>query len=332
MKNNLNTCPLVAFIIVSWNNEDILPECLESISKQTYKNHVTTLIDNGSRDNTVNLIKKAYSWVNLVDTKDNLGFAKGNNVAIKKTFEKNHDVKYVVLLNSDARLDKDWLKLQIDFASKKPNGAIFQGTTLDYYNHNIIDSTHIYISRDGQGTQANWRKPYIGEKGPMKTFGSNAAACMISRKFIDEQPFRDQLFDERFFMYLEDVDLATRALVLGWDNYLVPGARAYHMGSVSSGKNPGFSLYMTFRNNTALLMKNMPTSIFIKMIPLVIRSDFHTIKHLYKNKQGSAAQKVIKGRIVGILRFPLYLRKMIIMKKSINISKQYLWHIMNIGY
>lgn len=331
LKNNNIDNPKVAFIIVSWNNANILPECLESIEKQTYKHHITTLIDNGSKDNTVKLITESFPWANLIDAGENLGFAKGNNIAIKQTLSDQPGIEYVVLLNSDARLDKDWLKCHIEFASKKPNGAIFQGTTLDYYNHNIIDSTHIYISRDGQGTQANWRQPYMGEKGPMKVFGSNAAACMISRKFIDEQPFKNQFFDERFFMYLEDVDLATRALVLGWDNYLVPGARAYHMGSASSGKNPGFSLYMTFRNNTALLLKNIPLGMLIKMVPLIVRVDFHTVRHLIRNNKRQAAMKVIKGRFVGVLMLPLYIRKTIIIHRSINISKEYLWHLMKKG-
>lgn len=331
MKNNVANGPKVAFVIVAWNNADILTECLESIEKQTYKNHTTTLIDNGSTDNTLSLIKESFVWVNLIEAKENLGFSKGNNRAINQTLKDNPEVDYVVLLNSDARLDKKWLEYCVEFASKKPNGAIFQGTTLDYYDHNIIDSTHIYISRNGQGTQANWRKLYMGENGPMKVFGSNAAACMISRKFIDGQPFKGKLLDERFFMYLEDVDLATRALVLGWDNYLVPGARAHHMGSASSGKNPGFSLYMTFRNNTALLMKNIPTVMLLKMTPSIIRVDIHTLRHLCRKKQYNAALKVMQGRIIGILRLPFYICKAIIIKKSTTISKEYLWHLMDRG-
>lgn len=331
MKNNFINSPKVAFIIVAWNNADILPECLESIEKQTYKNHTTTLIDNGSTDNTVKLINKSFEWVNLIEAKENLGFAKGNNKAINQTLENNSDIKYIVLLNSDARIDKYWLERQVEFANKKPHGAIFQGTTLDYYDHTIIDSTHIYISRNGQGTQANWRKLYTGERGPMKVFGSNAAACMISRKFIDEQPFKNRLFDEQFYMYLEDVDLATRALVLGWDNYLVPGAKAYHMGSASSGKNPGFSLYMTFRNNTALLVKNIPIRMILKMAPSIIAGDRDTVIHLYRRGQHSSAHKVIKGRLFGLLILPLYIKKAIKISKMRKISNEYLWHLMNKG-
>lgn len=331
MKNKNHNNPRVAIVIVTWNNADIISECLKSISSQTYKMHTTTIIDNGSQDNTVGLIKKSFPWVNLIESKDNLGFAKGNNEAINQILMNDLDVDYVVLLNSDASLDKEWLRHHIEFAKNKPNGGIFQGTTLDYYDSKVIDSTHIYISRNGQGIQANWRKLYIGEKGPMKIFGTNAAACMISRKFIDEQPFKNQLFDERFFMYLEDVDLAARALVLGWDNYLVPAARAYHMGSASSGKNPGFSLYMTYRNNAALLMKNIPAPVLLRMVPSIIRADFHTVRHLYREKKYSSMWKVIQGRFVGILRLPLYLRKTWLIKRSTTIPKDYLWHFMDRG-
>jgi GT2 family glycosyltransferase len=236
-----------------------------------------------------------------------------------------------MLLNTDATIAPDWTEKVVAFASRKPRGALYQGTTLDYYNHQVIDSTHIYVSHNGQGTQGNWRH-FVGlEKGPKKVFGVNAAACLISRSFIEAQPF-DTYFDEALFMYLEDVDVAARATVMGWDNYLVPGARAYHMGSVSSGKNPGFSLYMTFRNNSDVLFKNFPLGLLIRILPRLIRGDIDTIRELRRRGKPAAVRKVIKGRFVGLLRMPLFIAKRRKMNKARTIDANYLWSLMRNGY
>lgn len=324
--------PRVAFIILCWNNVDILAECFESIQAQTYKNHFTVMVDNGSADESVAFTKKNFPWVQVVETGRNTGFAMGNNIGIKHAIEHDSSVQHFVLLNTDARLDAAWLQQTVDFVRDKPKAATLQGTTLDYYNHRIVDSTHIYISRNGQATQGNWRHFYDGEMGPRKVFGANAAAIFITRAFIDAQPFGEELLDETMFIYLEDVDLATRATIMGWDNYLVPGARAYHMGSASSGKRPGFSLYMTFRNNTGLLVKNLPWKLIGRILPDLIRGDIATIRHLRRHGNGAGAKKVLKGRLIGLLLVPKFLLKRHKLKKHVTIDPDYLWQLMRRGF
>lgn len=323
--------PRVAVIVVAWNNEDILPGALDSVREQTYPAVDTYVIDNDSQDSTPVLVARDYPDVVLINGGSNLGFAKGNNVAIGHALSIRSDYEYLVLLNSDARLRADWIECMVQFAGHKPTGALFQSVTLDYFNPEIIDSTHVYVSTSGQGTQGNWRAPYLGPVGPIRVFGVNAAAAMISCRFVREQPL-GMLFDERMFMYLEDVDLSARATVLGWDNYLVPGTEAYHMGSVSSGKNPGFSLYMTFRNNTAMLIKNFPAPVLVRMLPRVVLGDIRTVKHLLRHDRYRAAWKVVQGRLVGIVRAPLYLDDRRRMAADRTVDAQYLTQLMRKGF
>lgn len=326
-----NPEPKVAFVLVCWNNQDLLEECFKSIESQDYMNHITIMVDNGSEDSSISYTRENFPWVDVIDSGQNHGFAKGNNIGIKRAISEHQDLEYLVFLNTDARLEKNWLRTLINFALCKPKGALFQSITLDYYDPKVIDSTHIYIARDGSGTQSGWRTPYISELGPKKVFGVNAAAAMISRSFIEEQPFND-LFNETMFMYLEDVDLSARATVMGWDNYVVPGTLAYHMGSASSGKNPGFSLYMTYRNNIALLAINMPFIIFVRILPALIRSDRHTLRHLKRIGQASSRSKLIKGRIIGFIRLPLYSASIFRMRRyRMKASKSFLWQIMRRG-
>lgn len=320
----------VVYIVVGWNNKDLLKECFESIENQTHKNTITYYVDNNSADNSVEFVKENFPKVVILAQDENTGFAKGNNIAIRQAI-KDDEVGFIALINSDARIDPQWTARIVEFASKKPKGAIYQGLTLDYYNHTIIDSTHIYISHNGQGTQGNWRHYVTKEMGPKKVFGVNAAACLISVDFIKTQPF-DTYFDETLFMYLEDVDVATRATVMGWDNYLVPGAAAYHMGSASSNKSPGFSLYMTFRNNSSVLYKNLPNKMLMRMLPMIIRGDIDTIRELRRRKQKGGIGKVVKGRLFGLLRVPLFRNKKKIMSSVSDIDYDYLWTLMKKGY
>ena len=327
----MNSDPKVAFIIVSWNNSDLLPECFESIEKQSYKNHITVLVDNGSKDDTVSMVKEKYPKVELIDAGTNLGFAKGNNRGIEHALKQYPSLEYCVFLNTDARLRDDWLGVMLDFAKRKPKLALAQSITLDYYDHRIIDSTHIYISQQGAGTQSGWRNPFRGYKGPRRVFGVNAAAALISCQFISSQPY-EHLLDETLFMYLEDVDLAARATIMGWECYSVSGTEAYHMGSASSGKNPGYSLYMTYRNNLAVLYKNLPLTIFLKIIPKLIISDYYTIRHLRTLKKGYLAKQIIKGRLVGLLRLPLFIGSAIkIRHYRYAIDHTALWDLMRTG-
>ncbi len=321
----------IAYIIIGYNNRDLIDECFESIEAQTFNRHTIIFVDNNSADDSVGHINQRYPGVKILAPGFNSGFAKGNNFGIDEALA-DPEIDYVALINTDARLDSRWAEKILDFAELKPKGALFQGTTMDYYDHQIIDSTHIFVARNGQGTQGNWRFFYQSEFGPKKVFGVNAAACMVSRKFIESQPFGRQLFDERMFMYLEDVDLAARATVMGWDNYLVPSARAYHMGSASSGKNPGFSLYMTFRNNCGMIYKNFPWRIIWRMTPGLIRGDIDTVKALRRQGKKAAARKVIKGRLVGLCYLPFYIAKRRKMRRAGKIDTEYLWQLMLKGY
>jgi GT2 family glycosyltransferase len=324
-----NRTPLVGIAVVSWNNKDIIGECLDSIKSQTYKEVYTVLLDNNSNDNTVNFVEKHYSWVKILESNRNLGFCKGNNMIIDELLKKNVD--YILLLNSDARLDKHWLKIILKIANDAPDGAMFQGKTLDYYNHKVIDSKYVFLNHNGQAIQAGFRESNDTKKLPFKVFGVNAAACLISTKYINEQPF-DTLFDEDLFMYLEDVDMSARATIIGWDNYYVPEAIAYHMGSASSSKNPGFSIYMVNRNNSALIYKNLPLSLIIKMIPKVIISDFQTIIHLYRGKRLYLIYKFISGRFVGLIILPKYIKKRHQIIKLKKIDSNHLWQLMSKGF
>lgn len=320
----------VAFIVVGWNNKDLLAECFDSISSQTYKNIKIIYVDNGSADDSVEFVKQNYPYIFCLDTGKNNGFAKGNNIGIKEALS-DKSVEYIALLNSDATLAKYWVENLLAFSKGKKNVAAMQGITLDYYNHNIIDSTHLYVARNSQATQGSCRERFVGIPSSFTTFGVNCAAAMFTRQFIEDQPYK-KFFDETMFMYLEDVDVALRSINMGYKNYCVKDTYAYHMGSASSKKNKNFPLYMTFRNNTGLLIKSMPIGLLLRLLPKLIRSDRLLKKELKRKGRITEAHAVRKGRLIGLLYTPHYLIKRCKMIGRKKVQKDYLWNLMNSGY
>jgi len=259
----------VAFCVVAWNNADVLPVCLDSLQAQSGVAFDIYLLDNGSTDNTRTVLAD-YPDIKVTWSSVNHGFARGNNRLIRQALD-DPDVQYVALINSDAALDPAWASSLTDFAEAHSNVGSLQGLTLDYFNHAIIDSTHIFVNSFLQAQQQGYgeaRKP-PGSYYPLKVFGVNAAACMYTRTMIESLPDRRHgFFDERFFMYVEDADVSYRALICGWDAWFVPNAIAYHMGSTSTKKRGSeYSLKMIARNLPAMVYKNTPGRVLRRSIP-----------------------------------------------------------------
>ena len=290
----------------------------------------TIVVDNGSHDDSVPYLEREHPDVEVMALGWNSGFSIANNTAIRQAF-KNPDVRYVALVNSDAHLAPDWMATVVAEALRKPKGASFQSLTLDYADHRMIDSHHIFVARNLQATQSGNRCVHDREFHTERVFGVNAAAALYSRAFLEAQPFEDYL-DEQLGMYLEDVDLAARAVVMGWESWFVSGTYAYHMGSASSKKRAsGFSLYMTWRNQPGMLISNLPARTLLRALPSAIKADVQTLAHLRRIGEHDLVPFVVKGRLVGLLRAPLFLRKRKRLAPYRVIDADLLWQLMRDG-
>jgi GT2 family glycosyltransferase len=318
--------PLASIVVLGWNNVDIIDECLKSIQAQTYKNCSIIYVDNGSEDGSVEYVRKNYPKIIVVDTGKNNGFAIGNNIGMKKALE-NKDCKYVGLLNTDATIAKDWLETLIAFGLDHPKAGSMQTPTYDYYDHRILDSYGIVVDHYGRAMQVGYRSE---RKAPSTRimFGTNAAASLFSRSFLESQPFGDDYLDSDLWMYLEDVDIAARATLTGWNNWFVNKSSAYHMGSASSNKRPGFSVFRIYRNNFPMIYKNFPLSILLRMIPGLILTDCRTIIELIRGRNKVALKAMLRGRVDGFALIPVMYKKRKIMLTHKTISNHDLWQLM----
>ena len=252
----------VSLIIVTWNSENHLPHCLDSLQKQSYKNFEIIIIDNGSSDNGITGIKERYPDLDIQVKKldKNMGFAVANNIGARIARG-----KWLALLNADAFPETDWLEKLLEAAEIYPNG-FFGSRQIQANAPNILDGEGDIYHISGLAWRKNYGYPVQKKHEIEMIFSPCAAAALYPRlDFLDIGGF-----DEDYFSYHEDVDLGFRLRLRGLSAYYVPQATVYHVGSASTGKLSDFSVYYGHRNLVWTYFKNMPSIIFWLFFPLHI--------------------------------------------------------------
>jgi len=296
------TYPFVSVVIPNWNGKKHLEVCLLSLMAQTHTNFEIIIVDNGSSDQSVEFVKKNYSSVKLISNSDNLGFAKATNQGIIDAL-KNKNVKYIATLNNDTRVKAKWLEELVKVAESDVNIGSCQSKMLNFYQPNIIDTIGIRIFKSFSVTGRGQGEIDQGQYDEVEEiFGACAGAALYKREML----LKIGLFDENFFAYLEDVDLAWRAHLAGWKCMYVPAAIVYHVHSATGGHKSSFSRYMGSRNRVWLIIKNASFKNLLYNLPLMIIWDFVDIFYAII-KYRDLVQ--LKGKISALSSAHIFLNK-----------------------
>lgn len=269
----------ISVIIPTWNGEKILKDCLNSLLEQTYQSFEVIVVDNNSTDGTLDMMEKFYPQVKVVQLQKNYGFAKAINVGVRQS-----NSKYVAFLNNDTVVDKDWIKELLDCIKRHSDAASVGCKILNFYERDILDGVGIEISEVGHGRSLGWGKKDVGQYDrEVYIFGATGGACLFVRDIFVELG----MFDEDFFMYYEEVDLAFRAQFKGWRSVLNPRAVVYHRHKHSSRKFSQKLEYWQFKNMTQMIVKNYSVGIckkkwrWAKIFLVHLNTIFYQIKSGY---------------------------------------------------
>jgi GT2 family glycosyltransferase len=243
------TRPRVAIIILTWNRVDDVVTCLESFSEVHYPNLEVIVVDNDSKDDTVETVREGFRWATLIVNDDNLGYVGGNNVGIRYALE--HGADYVFILNSDTKMTPNVLEELVGVMQGDPRIA-------------IAGAKNLYM----QNPQFTWGKYGVLNWGPMlvRTHGRFVRdfpemspkdvdwvignGCMMSREALEKVG----IFDEEFFQVNEDVDWCVRAKNLGYRVVYVDTAVIHHRGASSADlSKPIVFSYGYFLGRNAIL-------------------------------------------------------------------------------
>jgi len=251
----------VSIVIVNWNGKPLLSDCLSSLCSQTYPDYEIILTDNGSTDGSAEWVADHFPQVRLIRNATNLGFAAANNQAIRVT-----ESPYVVTLNNDTEAAETWLAELVAAVESDATVGMVASQMLLAHAPGMIDSAGIEVDWTGTAWQRR-RGELADEDGdPEEVFGPCAGAALYRRAMLDEIG----LFDEDFFAYYEDVDLAWRARNAGWRCLYAPRARVYHAHSATGGQNLTHKRYLIGRNKVWTLIKNYPAARLWVTWPLIL--------------------------------------------------------------
>ena len=241
--------PRASAVVPNWNGRSWLPGCLAGLASQQVPFSEVLIVDNGSSDDSVAYLRAEHPGVRVLELDTNTGFAHAANVGIAEARG-----NLVALINTDVVLSADWLGRMVRTIESEPRTASVACKMLS-----LDDPTRIYdagdvLRRDGACEQ---RGRFTRDDGrweqPEEVFGACAGAALYRRDVLLELGG----FDERYFAYLEDVDLALRLRLAGWNCRYEPVV-ALHAAQGSSEALPGGHQALVARNTLVLVAKAFP--------------------------------------------------------------------------
>lgn len=270
--------PLVSIVIINYNTKKYLEPCIQSLLAQTWSEKEIIFLDNDSSDGSFEFVSEKYPRIKAIKNSKNLGYASACNQGIKLA-----KGKYVMTINPDIIFEKDYVehcvrKMEENKLIGAIGGKIYKYNYENNHKTSFIDTVGIFCYRnrrfidDGQGLEDKGQ--FDEEK---EVFGVSGACPVYRREALEEVKYKDEYFDENFFMYKEDIDISWRLRLAGWKCWYLPSAIANHGRGTGAlkrfthlevAKNRSRlnknQKYFSFRNQRLTQLKNELGGNFIK--------------------------------------------------------------------
>jgi GT2 family glycosyltransferase len=258
----------VSIIIVNYNGLTYLKDCLASLREQTYLNFTVIVCDNASKDGSVEFLAKNYPDIILIRNPENFGFAKGNNVAINYALKQG--TEYIFLLNNDTKMEPTALAKLVETAESNESFGIVGPMVFDLKNRSVVQEAGMSIDKFGFPMQERNFKQVISQ-----VFFVSGCAMLIKTEVLQTVG----MFDNDYFMFVEDLDLCWRAQLAGYKIFVNKASKISHAGggSIVGGvdKSTNFKIdvkriFLREKNTLRTLIKNYDTSNMLKIVPLYV--------------------------------------------------------------
>ena len=258
----------VSIHIVTYNSAKDISACLTAVLQQTYPTERIIVIDNASQDDTFEKLQPFMNRIELVRNTFNNGFAGAHNQALQTS-----NCDYHLILNPDVILHPDYVRILMEYAVTHPDTGSLTGLLLSKSGLGVVDSTGLLMRKNrrtfdrGQGENVS-RYMIMAE-----VFGVSGAAALYSRKLVEDISVEGHFFEEVFFAYKEDIDVAWRARWAGWKAYYLPGATALHERGWKSGGRSQRAFVTrrhSFENRYRMLLKNDKCSGILRHLPHIL--------------------------------------------------------------
>lgn len=294
---------MIDIIIPNYNGAALLPTCLDALRAQTRRDFCVVVVDDGSSDDSIQLLERRYPEVQVIALARNSGLAIAVNAGIEAT-----GGEYVVLLNNDTEVHPRWLEYLVGALERYPAYAFAASKLLLFDRRDHIHSAGDYYSPDGvPGSRGVWQRDVGQYDATEEVFGPCAGAAAYRRSALEELAEHGRVFDEDLVMYCEDVDLNVRARLRGMRTIYVPRAVVYHRLSATGGG--ALASYYCGRNFMLVWAKNMPAAQARRYVGRLVWSQIGFVLHSLLHIREPAARARLRGQVAGLAALPHFLRK-----------------------
>jgi len=262
----------VLISIVTYNSARHIEACFQSLREQAYENFRISVWDNASVDETRSILESRRDLIGSIHFSDrNAGFCEAHNRMIESA-----ECDYVLVLNPDVRLTPLFLEKIIGGMERDPGAGSATGKLYRHPDGRILDTTGIYFTPSQRHLDRGSNEIDTGQYDKAEyVFGASGAAALYRREMLEEVRDGNEFFDESFFAYREDADLAWRAQWMGWRCLYVPEAIGYHERRVlpeNRFRLPDPVNMHSFKNRFLLRIKNMDAGTYARFIvPITLR-------------------------------------------------------------
>jgi len=282
----------VCALIVNYDGERLLGPCLEAVERcleQHPGRSRTVVVDNASTDGSLDLVRRRFPAVEVVERPDNGGFAVGVNAGMACT-----DEDWLLLVNSDMELEPRALERLLAAVGDDDRIGAAAAQIRFAADPGTINSAGIDVDVLGVAADRLVGRPVAdGGSGAREVFGVSAGAALYRRAMLDDIGG----FDESFFLYLEDVDVAWRARARGWRALYVPEAVALHRHSASARHGSPVKHFHVGRNRVRVLAKNATTAQLLRHGPRIV---VHDLLHATYVAFAGRTLAPLRGRLAGL--------------------------------
>jgi len=306
--------PKVSVVITNWNGINFLPDCLPALRNQSYKNFELILADNGSVDNSVEFFQSNFPKAKIVKLKKNYGFPRIANEGIRAAKS-----KYVILLNNDTKVDRNFIKNLVDALDKHPDCAGCTSKIIDFFDHNILGAAGDVMNIVGQAFPRGFLEKVSKYNNPEEVFMITGGASIYRKDVFKKIGF----FDEDYFIYGEDSDWCLRAQLMGYRFWYEPKAIVYHRCKATTKHMSKIVEYLQFRNMTITILKNFPIQIFFKKWRFITIPLVHLNTILYMTFKGCFKEAILADLWI-IFHFFQIMKKRFFVQSNIKVGVDYI--------
>jgi len=268
---------MVSVLICTYNSASVLPACLRSLAQQDYSPVEIVIVDNASADDTPRLLESHRESCNILLNKENVGFSAAMNQAIRAA-----KGEWLLTLNPDVVLASTFISQLVQIAENHPDVGVICGKLLRWKpgkNPELtteVDSTGMYFVPSLRHFDRGSNEIDTGQyEVTQYVFGATGAASLIRRRMVEDVSMDGEFYDEDFFAYREDADLAWRAQLLGWKCLYVPAAIGWHVRRVTPERRrelPFLINWHSIKNRFIMRMKNLAPSSYLRLfLPITAR-------------------------------------------------------------